>query len=1032
MLCNLESVLTGTVSHTAPNASEELHIDQPRRPHVTIFGHDIYTFKSSRYSFFYQTLVPPAEHSFWDALCGPDGMWFAETALICSNPAYGIDKDTASVALSVGLRPLRLAVSRLNVLSVVPADIVEFLIRVRWLVSIADYYDAEWTLFKWPPSEVRGPSRPARKRPVHPFLDLEAEGSEDDFGSDAGEDDYESDASFSDVSDKPEEVFHHASLRVAGDNLPESDEELRAIASRFEERALKDRARTTEESSPAVSELTLARAVDVSAAPLYVFSVPPSTEIDFMMFLDKSLTATSAFTRKLGSGFVYVETSAINAVQKALNSYAGAWRIGRRPNVLEVLDSMDTLALTPAIEHIGRFRRLKHRRKGLKSGDLMFATAPQTFLAIPRIMYEPMQGVLPQALFDEERFERVCGMRVDERRNELVIVDDGRFVYQRNGLQRVEWDEHRWRSVYKNDVAIPSDWELELFAHANDKSMQLAPNLEAHTALSTGDRVVAVAGPYEGRTGRIDVAWTEDGTSSKQKGRWAVVQDEKSYQTQFSVSTQSKEESDYFCTKVLDLRPHIFCATGLVEIGDQVRVVDGDHLLGKSAIVVDRFETGLLEIREINVVAEEDVVVNMSDVMLDIDVGDVVILIRGKMVGSVGMIVAFLKDGSVSFFPCDHGRIRDIVSSGSKLSAALDGKDLTFPVSIRDMKPFRDDWYAFLPEAERNVTQQLHTDWVEEMYTGKGYQDIPVMISGQHQLKGYFGTIVGYHYLRNDLGPTAYVEFRQNEKAKLTSFLRPNDDLVSLTVQFEGKLEKIVLPITHVVERYSRRPLWEFKLMRSFLELVEPEREHELRVQLPYSLPAVEAPSVSAGDSAHAQCVDLPGETTGAWFTHPEFVNRRIDVKILGLGTTRFPKHSPRRTSLYEGETGYLVPFKYPVLSGSFTKRNFKVQLDRSTKTVGVPADAVRPCRENLDGTSIAKTKGRVIVIGPDIAGRDIHIGQYAETMPGSAPDPQVLVRFQKNFAPEYGTFALSSLCRARNIRVMSSDGVVADASEFH
>ncbi|KAJ7258456.1 hypothetical protein B0H12DRAFT_1070271 [Mycena haematopus] len=124
----------------------------PQNNTITIFGHEILTLKDSRYKFVYPILSPITTHRFWDALCGPDGIYFAESALVCSNPAYGIDLGVASVALSVGLRPFRLAISRLTENETIPTDITEFLVRVRSLISMADDFDPEWWQFQWPPT----------------------------------------------------------------------------------------------------------------------------------------------------------------------------------------------------------------------------------------------------------------------------------------------------------------------------------------------------------------------------------------------------------------------------------------------------------------------------------------------------------------------------------------------------------------------------------------------------------------------------------------------------------------------------------------------------------------------------------------------------------------------------------------------------------------------------------------------------------------------------------------------------------------
>ncbi|KAJ7230871.1 hypothetical protein B0H12DRAFT_1077355 [Mycena haematopus] len=802
----------------------------------------------------------------------------------------------------LGLRPFRLAVSRLDATAFIDTDVTDFLVRVRKLVSIARDFDPEWSLFKWPITNyqdsvlryrpnhrscvlcIQTQEHTTGKRMIMNFLDLEAEGSDD------GE---ESDGSLTDESDDTD------------------------VAHKFEERAKQDRAATIEGYSDSADPLV--RAIDVGAAPLYMFSIPPSTEIEFLHFLtEKCTSAYSAFTPSLGSGIIYVETPSIALLQKDLKAYLGSYRIRRKPNALEIPESVETLKMPPAIEHVGRFRRLRYRQQQLEAGDLVFATAPQVFLAIPRISYGPHEGhgPIPQALFDNEKFTKFCNGRVHDRRNDLVLVDKGRLVYQRNGLQRVDWQESHWRHMFIDGVTTPSDMELELFAAAKDVRMSTAPSLETYSALDNGDRVVGVHGRHEGRTGRICAVWTRNESSSSKRRRWAVVQDEEAFKVQLAVPYRNKQVSDYFCAKISDLRPHVPATSRPIQVGDRIKVVDGEMLLGESAAVVDCFCTGLVEVRTNGDTTGESVVLNLTDVTLDMNVGDVVRLSRGPMSGAVGMIVGFLKDGSVSFFLATtpefaalHLHVQTFGFCGERGHI---GHCTAFQCATISRRLVR----VFAKHRAQHY-EQIHNEWLEEMYTGKG-------------------------------------------------------------------------SLKHVVERYSQKPLWEYKLMRSFdTGVVSMQENAGLRSSECVPIPSGPSDPLSAAvDVQLTRTSDL--ETTGDWLTMPKLAGKRIDVKLLGMSTTRFPKHAPPRSMVYENGTGYMVPFKTPLQSGMFTRQNFKVQLDGSRKSIGVPADAIRPCRQNPDGSSIDSTKCRVIIVGPDVDGNKLYVGEYAEVIPGNTAEPLV------------------------------------------
>ncbi|KAJ7216878.1 hypothetical protein B0H12DRAFT_1078865 [Mycena haematopus] len=171
--------------------SQVPEIDDPSC--IYIFGHKITSFKTSRYQFSYPSLEGHSVYGFWDALCGPDGIFFARKAFVCTNANHDVDAPTACVALSAGLRPFRLAVSRLDATAFIDTDVTDFLVRVRKLVSIARDFDPEWSLFKWPITNyqdsvlryrpitgscvlcIQTQEHTTGKRMIMNFLDLEAE-----------------------------------------------------------------------------------------------------------------------------------------------------------------------------------------------------------------------------------------------------------------------------------------------------------------------------------------------------------------------------------------------------------------------------------------------------------------------------------------------------------------------------------------------------------------------------------------------------------------------------------------------------------------------------------------------------------------------------------------------------------------------------------------------------------------------------------------------------------------------------------------
>ncbi|KAJ6449213.1 hypothetical protein C8R45DRAFT_947554 [Mycena sanguinolenta] len=843
------------------------------------------------------------------------------------------------------------------------------------------------------------------------FFDLEAVGSDD-----------ESESDFSDESEVfDEDNDHHPSLVPVREAAAEiSDEEMRAIAAGYEKRAREERnSRRTQNdvSHPLCID-------DIAASPIYLFLVPEHTEYAFMHFLFSTSSVKSAFTRKIGGGAVFVETEDANRVQRDLRSYSGSWRMYRPPRLLEILESVSALSLPPLIEHVGKYRRLRKPVLGLHVGDPVFVYSGDGFLAIPRVQYQSGAVDPIQALFDEPQYLKLANPRCYSRRNGLFILGDEVTVYRASGLQQVYWDEHRWLDVvYEESVELTDD-ELALYALADDDLMRYVPCQEPSSALLGGDRVVAVAGEHEGRTGRIVTVW-----SDKNNRRLAVVQDEKAFRETPLTAERKIKPADCFLIVISQLRLHILAGHGRIEIGDRVRVVSETSTGNASARVVSKFNDGWLEILWGG--TEDKDVVHISQVHVDLNVGDIVKLVRGDMGGSVACAVYAIVQIHSQYL------MHIVLSFAQFFQDNADNVSLRAP--IRDLTPHADDWLPSSSPEQIYHARAVRNQWLDEMYMGKTYQGIEVMICGRHPKKGCFGTIYDYHHLPADGAATTYTAFWTDNRGKLQRDWKPNASLVMLAIALEMSDLHVMASMDCVVERSTQLSLWDFKLLRTFSEHMD--HEHAMTDAI--------KPSVSVASSSQSTMnldfatLKLPsspihlnnsttvdGEETGEWLTRAEFVSKRIDVKISDLKKTTGMRFLSNKAMKCKGQTGYMVPFAKPVCPSDFSRRGYKVQLDTLRAPVVFPADTIRPCREHNDHTTIDAVKCRVIIIGPDSEGSHAHIGQYGETVPFASGSGKVVrVRFSPSYSVQYADFQLVNLCRSRNVEVQGHGLIVSTTS---
>lgn len=123
---------------------------------------------------------------------------------------------------------------------------------------------------------------------------------------------------------------------------------------------------------------------------------------------------------------------------------------------------------------------------------------------------------------------------------------------------------------------------------------------------------------------------------------------------------------------------------------------------------------------------------------------------------------------------------------------------------------------------------------------------------------------------------------------------------------------------------------------------------------------------------------------------------------------------------------GFLQPLKSEeeIRSKGLERRRVKVKFPLG-KDASMPVVTLRPCRTTYDGfhkqtdRCISASKGRVIIIGPDVEGRVDYIGEYAETEPTTEQSSTTIVNVKfatsNDSNRKRGRYHLQCLCRSTN-----------------
>ncbi|KAJ7159328.1 hypothetical protein C8R43DRAFT_1124541 [Mycena crocata] len=186
----------------------------------------------------------------------------------------------------------------------------------------------------------------------------------------------------------------------------------------------------------------------------------------------------------------------------------------------------------------------------------------------------------------------------------------------------------------------------------------------------------------------------------------------------------------------------------------------------------------------------------------------------------------------------------------------------------------------------------------------------------------------------------------------------------------------------------------------------------------------------------------LPAESDGTWLASSKLLHKRLDVHIFGvLGA---PGAISARVKVCEQGIGFVLLDKKPA-GRSPQRENVKVYAVNGTlPPTAIPLFAVRPVRFGPDprvGTTAQKAltmadsaaslcdiKERVVIIGPNIDGKNADFGEYAETIPEEKLDGEDLVRVRLWPSQRRETYHISSLCCSRNIPTQTPDSPEAPA----
>ncbi|KAJ7205703.1 hypothetical protein GGX14DRAFT_397397 [Mycena pura] len=576
-------------------------------------------------------------------------------------------------------------------------------------------------------------------------------------------------------------------------------------------------------------------------------------------------------------------------------------------------------------------------------------------------------------------------------------------------------------------------------------------------ALAEGDRVVGT-GRYEDASGFIMRIWDAPASddSGGQMVRFAEVRRHWSFTKELKpakVRDSEESEDDAGAEEVVGvvvpvakLRWHALAIPPVIEVLDRVRVVAGQYR-GASGRVESIGDDGVVVELTAEAAAEIDtgsLPVTHSVLNREFLVGDLVVVVGGPEKDRRGLVVSVHTGGLLQLFEeirtdADDMAVR--VRPRSTLTAekpllCVRAARVKFLVLDQASTCFGLQFFPVL-EMNRAIASRTPDDLLKRLLdqdrhaqerrwestrgvTGRRFQGIEVQVVYHGPLKGTRGV-----RKRKERRPS--LRKRPRESTLALRLNAPPDPIeeargIMVTVQKEASNERFVLPIeslahTHTLVPLARAPLLPRAILTGF---------SGSKVNNPPPWPE-RIPSPSVEETRFPPEIS-EGENNGQWLTIPGLANKRVDVRLEGLAGITNRNFLPSSLILgLEGQFGRLL-LTSPVLENTLDRKKIDVYgIGPTQRKHPIAPMCIRPLRVYDTGQPLTEVKGRVVIIGPNVAGETDSVGRYGQTEPSMEHDfsqgEVVMVRMEAGIKPGFSLFPLASLCRSINAPLQTVDG---------
>ncbi|KAF8132662.1 hypothetical protein K438DRAFT_1884791, partial [Mycena galopus ATCC 62051] len=394
--------------------------------------------------------------------------------------------------------------------------------------------------------------------------------------------------------------------------------------------------------------------------------------------------------------------------------------------------------------------------------------------------------------------------------------------------------------------------------------------------------------------------------------------------------------------------------------------------------------------------------------------GDQVEVKRDSRKGEFFVIVKFKPMGVVTLYQAAYHAISQVYDPKYELDIAI--SDIWF-----DHKHMYDRKRIFEPEEPFPQTVPNYDNLeakLKKTKPGKRYEGISVQIKkGGH--KGLRGVVVG-----------DYDSPLRVERMKSQPGARWDQGGILLTIGEEKSNHRVEnIPIENVMHEFTKLPLEQARFLPDnvLFGLAPPREEDRPMLRGPFPITAGDEPprprtptlppSAPLWTSEQLEPT-LVGEDSGQWISLPQILNKRLDVKIVGVANLR--KASEAMKAL-EGKFGYLL------ISTTVPSGDPKVKVygaGRNSNMHSVDRRCIKPRREGDAGQSFWEMTEHVVVLGPDVHSNTSRIGLYAQTNPSwSHPYGRGIIAVKFPGSEDMGYFHSTMLCLAKNTPILAMHG---------